>query len=350
MAQSHAKPNLMWALFLALFLSAAGLSFFSPLDGLAAEGKPLPASIVIATHAVGSGFHADGSVVAKLVSEKSPMTMVVRPHPGPPAWLPAMNNGEIDFGIIVGSDGATAYRGIASHRKAYPNVRLLMIGSQLHVAFFVPVDSPIKTTADLKGRRIPSGWAGLPIIHYTAGANLANAALAWDDVTKVPVAELAENARAFLEGRTDALWHSVGAPAVQEANARTRGGVRAVSILTSPESLKRMASFNPGTYMMILKKGSAVGIMEDAPAQSEDICVVVGTQLPEEVVRAVLNVLWENNDDLRKVTPRMRAWTRERMVSTQAAIPYHPGAVKFFQAKGAWSPEMDKLQRELEKR
>jgi TRAP transporter TAXI family solute receptor len=323
---------------------------FRPLAAGAAEAKPLPRSVVIATHAVGTGFHADGSVVAKVVSEHSPMTMVVRPHPGPPAWLPAMNDGEIEFGIIVGSDGATAYRGVGAHRKAYPNMRLVMIGAPMHLAFWAPVNSPIKTTADLKGKRVPSGWAGLPIIQYTGGAALANGGLTWDDVVKVPVAELAENLRAFMEGRTDVLWHSVGAPAVQEANARVGGGVRAVAIRTSPESLKRMADFNPGTYMMTLKKGTAVGIVEDVPVQSEDITVMASAQLPEEVVAAVLKVLWDSNDELRKVTPRMRAWTQERMISTQAAVPYHPAAIKFFREKGVWSPELETLQQKLLKR
>ncbi|OGP27394.1 MAG: hypothetical protein A2038_10940 [Deltaproteobacteria bacterium GWA2_57_13] len=150
-----------------------------------------------------------------------------------------------------------------------------------------------------------------------------------------------------MEGRTDVLWHSVGAPAVQEANARISGGVRLVAIGTSPESLKRMADFNPGTYMMSLKKGAAVGIVEDVPAQSEDISVMASAQLPEEVVYTTLKVLWDNNDQLRKVTPRMRDWSRERMVSGQAAVPYHPGAIKFYREKGAWSPDMDALQQKL---
>jgi TRAP-type uncharacterized transport system substrate-binding protein len=62
-----------------------------------------------------------------------------------------------------------------------------------------------------------------------------------------------------------------------------------------------------------------------------------------------LNVLWEN-DELRKVTPRMQSWNRQRMVSTDAAVPFHAGAIKFFRDKGVWSADMEKLQRELEKR
>lgn len=333
----------------ALILIVCGLSLSLASGALAAEAK-LPPAVVIATHAVGSGFHADGSVVAKIVSERAPMTMVVRPHPGPPAWLPAMNNGEIEFGILTGSDAASTFRGVGAYRKATPNIRLVMIGAPLYVAFWASAGSGIKTVADLKGKRVPSGWKGLPVIHFNAGANLATVGLGWEDTVQVPVAELNENVRAFLEGRTDVMWHSVGAPAVQEANARVRSGVRLVAIGTSPEGLKRMAEANPGTYKTSLKKGSFVGILDDSPVAANDMYVVAPASLSQDVVDAVLKILWDNNEELRKVTPRMRAWTRDRMVATEAAIPFHPGAIKFFREKRAWSAEMDKLQAEMEKR
>lgn len=278
------------------------------------------------------------------------MTMVVRPHPGPPAWLPAMNNGEVEFGILTGPDGASAYRGSGAYRKAFPNIRLFMIGAPLYVAFWVPMDSPIRSVADLRGKRVPSGWTGLPVLAYNAAANLASAGLTWDDIVKVPVAELGENLRAFMEGRTDVMWHSTGTPAVQEANARMRGGIRILPIGTSPEGLRRMGEVNPGSYMMRLKKGAFLGVMEDVPVQTNDEYVVVPAQLPEEVAYTTLKTLWDNNDELRKVTARMRDWTRERMVSSQAAVPYHPGAIKFYREKGVWSAELEQLQQQLVKR
>ncbi|MFQ5802747.1 MAG: TAXI family TRAP transporter solute-binding subunit [Candidatus Methylomirabilales bacterium] len=312
-----------------------------------AAPKALPRAVVIATHRVGTRFHADGSGIAKLVSERSPMTMVVRPHPGPPAWLPAMNTGEIEFGVITGADAAAAYKGVGAYRKAFPNIRLLIIGAPLRVAFWARVDSGIRTVADLRGKRVPSGWSGLPVIHFNAGANLATAGLTWDDVVRVPVAELAEDLRAFLEGRTDVLWHSVGSPAVEEANARIRGGVRLVAIGTAPEGLKRMGEINPGTYMTVVKKGSASAVLEDTPVQTNDVYITTPVLLRENVAYATVKVLWDYNKELVKISPRLRPWTRGRMVSTEAAIPYHPGAIRFFREKGVWPAGMEALQQRL---
>jgi hypothetical protein len=261
-----------------------------------------------------------------------------------------MNGGEIEFGVLTSADSAAAIRGAGPYKKAIPNIRLVMIGGPLYLAYWAPAESGLKKVADLKGKRLPTGWKGIPVVNFSTAANLATAGLTVNDMVQVPVAELGENVRAFLEGRTDVMWHSVGSPAVQEANARVRGGVRMLAIEASPEGLKRMAEKNPGTYRRDLKKGSFVGILEDTPVAANDTYIVAPTGLSEDVVGAFLKAVWEGNDELRKVTPRMRAWAREGMVSKEAAIPFHPGAVAFFREKGAWSAEMEALQRQLEKR
>ncbi|MBI2359917.1 MAG: TAXI family TRAP transporter solute-binding subunit [Deltaproteobacteria bacterium] len=313
----------------------------------AGEVMTLPRSAVIATHSVGSGFNADGTGIAKLVSENSPMTMIVRPHPGPPAWLPAMNKGEIEFGILISSDAAAARKGVAIYKAAFPNVRLVLVGAPLFSGFWAPAGSPMRTVADLRGKRVPSGWSGLPILHFTATACLATAGLTWDDVIKTPVTELDENMRAFMEGRTDVFHQSIGAPGVEEANARTRGGIRLLAIGTEPEGLKRMAEINPGAYMLRLKKGQTTGILEDTPVNANDMYVVAPAQLSDDVIYSTVKVLWDHNDQMRKISPRLRPWARERMVSKAAAIPYHPGSIRFFREKAAWSGEMEALQKKL---
>jgi len=328
----------------------AGVIGLALASGALAADPKLPASVVLATHAAGSGFHADGSAIAKIVSERLKMTMVVRPHPGPPAWLPAMNNGEIEFGVLTGADAAMTFKGVGGYRKATPAVRLVMVGAPLYLSYWAAADSGIKTVADLKGKRIPTGWRGIPIVHFSSTANLATAGLTLNDVVQVPVAELNEGVRAFLEGRTDVMWHSAGSPAVQEANARVRGGIRLVAMGTSPEGMKRLAEIYPGTYKTTLKKGSSVGVLDDVAVASNDIYIVAPTSLSEDLVAAFLKTVWDANEELRSVTPRMRLWTRERMVSPEASIPFHQGAIKFFREKGKWPAAMDKLQAELGKR
>jgi hypothetical protein len=64
---------------------------------------------------------------------------------------------------------------------------------------------------------------------------LATAGLDLDDVVQVPVSNLQAGNQAFIEGRVDAGWHSIGSPAVQEADAR-KGGAKFLSIIGTPEA------------------------------------------------------------------------------------------------------------------
>lgn len=152
--------------------------------------------------------------------------------------------------------------------------------------------------------------------------------------------------QAFIEGRTDAGWHSVGSPAVQEADAR-KGGIKFLSVNGAPEGARKMADVYPGSYPSVLKAGSKTGIVTDTTVLTNDIYLVGSSKLSDDAAYAIVKTMWEHNDQLAAANPSLAAWTRERMVSEQAFIPYHPGAVKFFKEKGAWSANMDALQTEL---
>ncbi|MEK7228457.1 MAG: TAXI family TRAP transporter solute-binding subunit, partial [Candidatus Binatota bacterium] len=61
----------------------------------------------------------------------------------------------------------------------------------------------------------------------------------------------------------------------------------------------------------------------------------------------VVKALWEYNQELGAAYPALKEWRPERMVSKDAFIPFHPGAIKFFKEKHLWSKEMEALQTKL---
>ena len=61
----------------------------------------------------------------------------------------------------------------------------------------------------------------------------------------------------------------------------------------------------------------------------------------------MVKVLGKNYKELGPVHPLLKEWTPERFVSKEARIPYHPGAIKFYRERGAWTDEMERLQKEL---
>ncbi|MFC1867677.1 TAXI family TRAP transporter solute-binding subunit, partial [Thermodesulfobacteriota bacterium] len=306
----------------------------------------VPRSATLATHAVGSLYNAMGTGLATVLSRNTPMTVRVQPFAGPPAWIPSMNRGETDMGVVTGADAIMANKGIVLYKRSFKNVRLLIIGGALHTGFYVRKDSPIKSISDLKGKRIPTDFPGTPILKLSSSAGLATAGLTYDDIVKVPVADLMAGSRAFIEGRTDACWHAIRSPAVKEANARV-GGIRFISLVTTPEAVNEMREIYPGSYPFIIKKGKGTGILADTVVMANDVYLVVSKDFSEEAAYTAAKALWEQNKELGEAYGALRAWRTKFMVKKSALIPYHPGAIKFFREKGAWDEKMDALQAKL---
>jgi TRAP transporter TAXI family solute receptor len=327
------------------FVGAAALVaalFVAAVPAQAAEQT----SATLATHAVGSLYNALGTGIATVISRHTPMTVRVQPFAGPPAWLPSMNSGETDMGVLTSADAVTSYKGMILYKKPYKNTRILMAGGALQLSFYVPKEAPIETVADLKGKKIPADYPGTPIVRLSSTAALATAGLSYNDVVKVPVSDLQSGAQAFMEGRTDAGWHSVGSPAVEEANAR-RGGVKFVSVIATAEGAKKMADVYPGSYPSIMKAGSATAIVKDTALLTNDIYLVASKDFGDQAAYAAVKALWEYNQELGAAYPALKEWRRDRAVRKEAFIPYHPGAIAFFKEKGVWTKEMEALQTQL---
>ena len=330
------KKRIFWS---ALLMATTILTPFAAFGAMARSAD-------LATAAVGSQNYAWGIGIATVISRYTPIAVRVQPYAGPPAWLPSMDRGETDMGVLTGPDSLTSYRGILIYKRPFRNSRILIVGGTLTLSFYVAKEASMMSVGDLRGKRVPTDFPATPIVKLSSTAALAASGLTYDDIVKVPVSDLQAGAQAFLEGRTDAGWHTVGSPAVEEANAR-KGGVKFVSVVSTPEGAKRMADIYPGSYPSILKAGSAAGIVKDTTVLTNDVYLVASKELSDEAAYEVVKALWVYNQDLGAAYPTLKEWTRERMVSQRATIPYHPGAIRFFKEKGVWSEEMEALQVKL---
>ncbi|HLC21636.1 MAG TPA: TAXI family TRAP transporter solute-binding subunit [Candidatus Methylomirabilis sp.] len=322
-------------------LSMATLIFIP----LTAFGE-MPRSASLATAAVASIYYPMGTGIATVIGRHSPMTIRVQPFVGASAWLPSMDAGEMNMGIITSGDAVLAYRGIIIYKRAFKGLRILTIGGTLNLGFYVTKDAEMTSVDDLRGKKIPTDFPENLMVKLSSTAALASAGITYNDIIQVPVSNLQTGVQAFLEGRTDAGWHSVGSPAVEEVNAR-KGGIKFISVIGTPEAARRMAEIYPGSYPSVLKAGSATGIVKDTAVQTNDVYLAASKEFGEEAAYEVVKALWEYNQELGASTPALKEWRRDRMVSEKAFIPYHPGAIKFFKEKGVWNKEMEALQAKL---
>jgi TRAP transporter TAXI family solute receptor len=322
---------------------------------LAVLGTGTPAfaqkSANLGTNPPGTAFYSVGSGLSKVVTEAGAVKLTVQPYSGSSTFLPLLDSGELEFGVNNAVDMALALRGPQfkiGGRNPFPptpNVRLVMNGSPFLVGLLVRKDSPIKTINDVKGKRMTGEYPAHLAVWYNMFGHLASAGLTWNDVKVVPVPAVNEGVDALVQGRADVTEHALNSAKVKEADAAV--GVRHVSTDCTPEGEKRLRSAVPGYYPRWIKAGTATGVVEDTCFIAYDLYLTVGKGVPDDMVESTLRSIWDNIDKLGPIHPIFKEWTRERAVTTEMTIPYHPAAVRFYKERGAWKPEHEALQHKL---
>jgi sulfonate transport system substrate-binding protein len=132
---------------------------------------------------------------------------------GPPL-LEAINVGSVDFGYV--GDSPPIFAQAANARIRYVAAVRQQGNTQ---AIIVPQDSPIRTLADLKGKRVAFGKGSSA--HNLLVAALEKAGLTWSDITPAPLAP-ADATAAFVKGSVDAwsIWDPYFALAELKEHAR----------------------------------------------------------------------------------------------------------------------------------
>jgi uncharacterized protein len=328
--------------------------------GLLAVGVALVAGVApaaaqktgsIGTNPPGSVFYAVGSGLAKITTEAGAARLSVQPYAGSSTFLPLINTGELEFGVNTAVDAALAHRGPGfkvGERNPFPhtpNVRLVMLGPTLTSAPLVRKDSPIRAVPDMRGKRVTGEYPAQLTAWYALFGMLAGAGLSWRDVQVVPVPGVTEGVDALVQRRADVALFALNGAKVREADAAV--GVRHLSLDCSPDGEQRLRSAVPGYRVRRVKRGEAAAVVEDICVLAQDIHIITGTHVADAMVEAALRSAWERFDQLAPLHPTFRDWTRERLAHTDATIPYHLAAVRFYRERGVWTPALAEAQQRL---
>ncbi len=335
-----------------IFILLAVVLVVALLLGCAPAAGPTPSHLVFAGSSLGSGFYAMGVGFTDILNKYSDLTVNIQSIGSSVMWLPLFKSGEADIGLINVDEGREAYLGLFGHEEATKgqgwDFRTIMRGSPLVVGIYVKNENTdIQSIPDLRGKKVPSEYGGMVTMLRSMKSFLANGGLTYDDVIPVPVtAGYGPDVKsAFLEDRVACLNSSMASGFTKELDAMV--GIRYLSIDTSPEAVARMKEWYI-SYPYPVKAGQFAGVREDIYARAHDVTLAARPDLHNDVVYKILEVVWDNYEELAPVHPLLRQWTPDRFVSTDITVPYHSGAIKFYKDKGVWTSEMEEHQKQLE--
>jgi TRAP transporter TAXI family solute receptor len=296
-------------------------------------------TVSISTLPPGSINNVQTQAIAKVVQEKAGMQMRVITFNSPAASMGAVQAGEAAFTFMSNDEVGIAVRGKDEHTgKPLDKLQLAVTVFPFKVGVMVRDDSDIKTVADLKGKRFPTGWQGFPQGIALSNAILATAGLSLDDVDGVPTANLLRAADDFKAGRLDATVFAVGAPKMAEIDASVK--IRFLSLDGSDQAKTAMAGIRPEyTVAPQVPLPHLNGVKGETNLMQYAMTVAASKDVDEETVYKVVKAIHENKEGLVAAHPSFNAMNPDNIAVQQADVTYHPGAVRYYKEIGIWKGE-----------
>jgi TRAP transporter TAXI family solute receptor len=275
----------------------------------------------IATMQPGTLAHTVGSSIAKVLQEKAGLNTLVQPTSGESMALAIVGKGDTALGLANAIEVSMAV-------PSNPNLRMIGAVNPVRAGIFVRKTSTLKTIADLKGRRVPMGYAAMRALDGMSRAILATGGLTEKDIRTVMAPNVIRAADDFVAGNADAFLFAFGAPKVREVDV-TVGGIRALEIPDTP-GMAAARKHSPYGYLTEAQPGPVfVGIDQATKVYTFDQMLYTHGAIADDVVYKVVAAMADNKADLAAVAPALREFSLENMYKNYD-FPYHPGALKYF--------------------
>ncbi len=203
--------------------------------------------------------------------------------------------------------------------------------------FLVRADSPIKTFADLKGKKGMVDRQGEPAFADVWPAVLEAYGTDKKDFTATPDLNIGSQATAIKENRTDVIMF-YGAPPVPQINelsqtvpirllSHTDAGLKTVigklPWVASPHTMKAGTYKGQDADVLTLKFFLGVGVRSD---------------VPDDLVYAMAKAIDEHIEELKATHASFKTWTMKDLANSPYG-PYHAGAYKYYMEKGYLTQE-----------
>lgn len=310
--------------------------------GAIAATPAAAATVSISTLPPGAINNVQAQAIAKVVQEHSDLQMRVVTFNSPGAIMGSTQAGQTNFSFISTDETGAAYDGSPPYEgKAMKDLRVAATIFPFKVGLVVRNDSDIKSIADLKGKRIPTGWQGfqqglflLDAMLATGGTNLDKLA---SEGEAVPTANLLRGADDLKADRIDVTQFAVGAPKMAELDSAIPGGIRFLSLKDTPETQKAMAAVRPEYHLAMQKPAPHLaGIHGDTTLMEYAMVVVANKNVSDDTVYELVKAIYENKAALVAGHPSFNAMTQQGLATPQPRVAYHPGAIKFYKEVGIW--------------
>lgn len=242
-----------------------------------------------------------------------------------------IGRGQADYGLVQSDVAWLAASGSGPFAVDGPLTRMVALASlypePVHIV--VPAKSAIRSVEDLRGKRVDLGSP-------KSGTRIN--ALGILQVHRIAIKDLAEARgdgpqaamRQMRVGQVDAFFSTIGAPARELQRLAAEQPIRLVPI-AAPAAARAVAD-QPGLVRINLPANTYPGQSEPVATVASTALLVASVEMAQDEVKALLELAFEGTDYLAFGSAqgvKIAKATGQRGI----AIPLHPGAAAYFEAK-----------------
>jgi TRAP transporter TAXI family solute receptor len=306
----------------------------APASSAAPAAPAKPMIMTIGTGDVGGSFYPVGAALAKAVNDHVPGSKVnVETSAGSPDNARNTQSKDIDLGLCTADVALNAMAGEkAFEGKPSPDLRAIFALYGSVAQWLTLSDSGIEYVDDLAGKPASVGMTA-SATEIAAKAAITAAGISYPDGLKAQFLGIGEGADSVRDGTSIAVTAFGGLPQGGFLDLSATKSVRLLKF--KPETLDKILAGNSSYYKAKLPL-DVYKVVNTEPVETFGVkaLVIVHADMSEEAAYNITKACLDNIPELIAGHASLKAMEDINFVTTDLAIPVHPGAEKYFKEKG----------------
>jgi hypothetical protein len=287
-------------------------------------------NLVLATGGTAGTYYPFGGAMSKIWNSKiKDMNVTAQTSGASGENIRLINKKEVELALVQSDSIDQAWKGADPFKEPLKGMSVIATLYPEVVQVVVRADSPIKTFADLKGKKVGVGAPGSATIDNFRQL-LDVYGMKKEDVNGQYLS-FSESAEAFKDKHIDAFIVTAGIPNAGIMDVSTQNDIRIISI--PADVAAKLTQKYPFLAVAKVPANAYKGITQEVPTVAVNAVLIAGNQLKEDMVYNLTKALFDNQADLASAHAKGKEVNMQYAVQG-VSIPFHPGAVKYYKEKG----------------
>ncbi len=287
-------------------------------------------NLVLATGGTAGTYYPFGGAMAKIWNSKIKDMNVTAQTSGASAEnVRLVNKKEVELALVQSDTLDFAFNATEAFKEPLRAMNAIAVLYPEVIQVVVGAASPIKSIADLKGKKVGVGAPG-----SGTEANFRQLLDAYgmkkEDVN-AQFLSFSESAEAYKDKHIDAFIVTAGIPNAGIMDVATQNEIRILNI--PADVAAKLTQKYPFLATVKVPANTYKGQTAEVSTVAVNAVLIVGSSLKEAMVYNLTKALFENQADLAAAHAKGKELNMKTAV-TGVSIPFHPGAVKYYKEKG----------------